>query len=214
MEARNWFDNLIKTLSERPGSRQVIYLGRDSAEDEAWSVRSSYLGVESLPENKIGSTVGTWKVTATLGRLFVRPQDSGARQFDSKLRDWATAEPTPAPRPTPIPFSCASPSGVSVTELSYQVGDYGIGLDVNGRIANTCNEPIRISLKAVAYGDGDTILGNEDYPSWEGNCPLLTGGPGDLCLQVGESRVVSIHLFGSNFEGTARVNFETSYARM
>ena len=214
LEHRNWFDELVKTLHESPGSRQVTYLGISTVGNEVWTVKSAYLGIESLPKNRIGSITGNWRVAATLGRLFVTPADQGAREFDTSLRYWAAFEPTPTPRPTPtpVPFACASPSGVTVTDLSFQVSDYGIWVDVNARIANTCNAPVKTPLTAIVYGHGDTILGSEKFPSGGGNC-LFAGGVGVVCLEVGESQVVRFHVSGGGFEGTVRVDIETRFAR-
>ena len=86
------------------------------------------------------------------------------------------------------------------TELSYKMGSYGRGIDLFGRIGNTCNETISVFMTAIVYGEGDRIIGTAEY--WT-----------HLRLSPGESQVVKIQVNGSDFDQTKRVNIETSFER-
>jgi hypothetical protein len=111
--------------------------------------------------------------------------------------------PTPTPPPTPIPFSCTNPSGAAVSGLSYKGMVGGGYIDVLGRVTNTCNQPIEVSMTAVVYAQGDRLLGSAE----------ATENIGGLRLSPGESRVVTITVFGRGYNQTTRVSIETRYVR-
>ena len=141
------------------------------------------------------------------------PFDSSARMTLSNMSggSWCSLPvgvkslltPTPAPTrpPTPIPFSCRSHDGVTVTEVNGLVGSLE-GLDVSYRLTNTCNEPVTLSLTAIAYRPNGSILNSEQEHKFVG-----------LCLNPGQSQVETTHLYGSIYENLGSVDIEVVYER-
>ena len=185
-----------------PVSYHSRYRGGELWLVEAWS-------------HKIGVSYGIWEVRAR--PRTVKPSDSIAHVtqkliFEGRgcglpvgVESLIPPTPTPAPPPTPIPFMCRSPEGVTVTEISGNIGNYGIGLDISARLTNTCNEPMTVVPTAVAFRPNRTILkAKKDY--------LLSG----LCLNPGQSQVITTHLTGTNYSNTnvGSVNIEVEVSRV
>ena len=132
-----------------------------------WVLRGQ--GMTLRADGGVNWVEGRWALQET--GLVISPINSEAATLIEYLERWQGVLPTPTPSPTSapaptrvpspteVPFSCESAEQVTVEEISHN--RRGISLDVNGRLINTCNEPVTATPTAIAYSPNGTIIASE-----------------------------------------------------
>jgi len=100
------------------------------------------------------------------------------------------------------PLSCTSlhPNELVVEQVSKRFGTFGIGLDVIGRIDNTCNKLVTSEVTGIAYDPDGNILAARTLKGFELDS-----------LRPGET-IVTVHLFGE-YDESVEVEMKVEFIR-